>query len=66
MQALGLKTVARAFYIHGEISREGAQSKREPTPKRAGKVITLLKKQGHYSAFKTLFELSHRAAKSDL
>jgi hypothetical protein len=64
VQALGLKTVARAFYIHGEISREGAQSKREPTPKRAGKVITLLKKQGHYSAFKTLFESGGKGFKN--
>ena len=40
------------------------QSKREPAPKRAGKVITLLKTQRPYSAFKTLFESSGKGFKN--
>ena len=42
------------------------QGEQEHPTKHPGNIITLPKVQGHYRAFKTLFELSHRAAQSDL
>ena len=42
------------------------QGEQEHPTKHPGNIITLPKVQGHYRAFKTLLELSHRAAKSDL
>ena len=52
------------LYTRRNFFKREPQSKQEPTPKRAGKVITPLQSARAYSAFKTLFESSGKGFKN--